>query len=135
MVTHGKRMRWLAALLGAALLGACNSDDNNKAKAFCAEVKTGQAISEVIAKSEAAELSKIWMMNIGKDGQPNERIGSVNLRDIARQTEKFKEAGHPKTWARGKLNAMDQIFGYLRYVCEIDFANSQVTGTNVFKLD
>ncbi len=135
MVTYAKRMRWLVALLAATLLGACNSDDNNKAKAFCSEVKVGQAINDVIARSEAAEFSKIWMMKIGKDGQPNERIGSVNLRDIARQTEKFKEAGHPKTWARGKLNAMDQIFGYLRYVCEIEFAHSKVTGTSVFKLD
>ena len=135
MGTHAKRMRWLAALLAATLLGACNSDDNNKAKAFCSEVKAGQAINDVIARSEAAEFSKIWMMKIKKDGQPNERIGSINLRDIARQTEKFKRAGHPETWARGKLNAMDQILGYLRYVCEIDFAHSRVTGTNVFKPD
>ncbi len=134
-MTHAKRMRWLAALLGATLLGACNSDNDNKAKAFCSKVKAGHAINEVIAKSEAAEFSKIWMMKIGKDGQPNERIGSVNLRDIARQTEKFKEAGHPKTWARGKMNAMDQIFGFLRYVCEIDFAHSKVTGKKVLKID
>ena len=135
MVAHAKRMRWLAALLGATLLGACNSDNDNKAKAFCSKVKAGQAINEVIAKSEAAEFSKIWMIKIRKDGRPNERIGSINLRDIARQTEKFKEAGHPETWARGKLNAMDQIFGFLRYVCEIDFANAQVTGKKVFKID
>ena len=135
MISHGKRMRWPTALLGAVLLSACNADDNNKAKAFCSEVKAGQAINEVISKSEAAELSKIWMIKIKKDGQPNERIGSINLRDIARQTEKFKKAGHPQTWARGKFNAMDQILGYLRYVCEIDFAHSRVTGTNVFKPD
>ena len=135
MAPKGKRMRWIAALLGATLLAACNSDDNNKAKAFCSEINTGQALNDVISKTKVAELSKIWIVKIEKDGKPNERIGSISLRDIARETEKFKMAGHPETWAQGKLNAMDQVFGYLRYICEIDFAHAKVTGTNVFKLD
>ena len=133
IIINKKQMPWLAALLGATLLGSCSSDDTNKAKVFCSEIKTGHSINEVIAKSEAAEFSKIWMVKIKEDGQPNEKIGSINLRDIARQTEKLKKAGHPETWRQGKFNAMDQIFGYLRYVCEIDFANSKITGKNVFK--
>lgn len=139
MIPYETRLRGLAAWLvpwfGIILLAACNSDDNNKAKAFCAEVKTGQAINDIIAKTEAAEFSKIWMTKMGRDGKPNERIGSIDLRDIARQTEKFKKAGHPETWRRGKFNVMDQVFGYLRYVCEIDFAKSKVTGKNVYKID
>ena len=135
MIINAKRLRWLAVLLTATVLGSCSSDDNNKAKAFCSKIQVGQDINDVIAKSEDMEFSKIWMSKIKRDGQRNERIGSINLRDIARHTEKFKQAGHPKTWARGKFNAMDQILGYLRYVCEIEFAHSKVTGTNVFKLD
>ena len=135
MILNSNRMRWIPVVLGATLLASCNSDENNKAKAFCSGVQAGHSINDVIAKSEAAELSKIWIVKIKKDGQPNERIGSINLRDIARQTEKFKEAGHPNTWARGKFNSMDQIFGFLRYVCEVDFANAQVTGKEVFKVD
>ncbi|TDJ60269.1 MAG: hypothetical protein E2O41_02745 [Nitrospina sp.] len=135
MILNSNRMRWIAVVLGATLLGSCNSDENNKAKAFCSGVQAGHSINDVIAKSEAADLSKIWLVKIEQDGQPNERIGSINLRDITRQTEKFKAAGHPNTWARGKFNAMDQVFGFLRYICEIDFANAQVTSKKVFKVD
>jgi len=123
-------------VLCSSLIASCGGDDAKLTiKKFCAQVKAGESIMNVVARAEKIDFDKYWLEKFDKEPLKGEVIGIIRSRDLEKKTEKLKKLEDPKTWDHGQFKAMIQELGYSRHVCSVDFAKDKVLKKEVLSVD
>jgi hypothetical protein len=112
-------------VLCSSLISSCGSGDAEpQVKKFCAQVKIGESIMDIVSRAEKVDFDKYWLEKFDKEPSKGEITGIIRPRDFEKKTEKFKKLKDPKTWDHGQFNAMIQELGYSRHICSVDFAKN-----------
>ena len=131
--------REILAITAVALclfISSCGGNDAKlQVKKFCAQVKVGESIMNVVARAGKVDFDKYWLEKFDKEPAKGENIGIIRPRDLEKNTEKLQKLKHPKTWTHGQFKAMIQELGYSRHVCSVDFAKNKVLKQKVFSVD
>ena len=123
-------------ILGSFYLSSCGSTDAKlEVKKFCAQVKVGEPIMNVVARAGKVDFDKYWLEKFDKDPSEGENIGIIRPRDLEKKTEKLNKLKEPTEWQHGQFKAMIQELGYSRHVCSVDFSKNKVLKKNVISVD
>jgi mannosyltransferase OCH1-like enzyme len=134
--TQIKTLAIFAFVLFASFTSSCgNSDAEPQVKKFCAQVKIGEPVMNVVARAGKVDFDKYWLEKFDKEPSRGEIIGIIRSRDLEKKTENLKKLSSPKKWNHGRFNAMIQELGYSRHVCSVDFAKNKILKKEVLSVD